>query len=169
MSQPPSGGPSTELLYFLSVIASGSLLTLMYQLYLRRKRGAAEDDELVSRITNQVAQGAHALLDEYRIALEAAKQQIELYLKQVTELNRLLGEANGRISALEDRLRDGEGDRKELRQQLREATRRRDTVLKEMEELRRRIAELERENRIEHHGEERATPRVPPSPPSGPD
>lgn len=138
-----ASGVSGPLLTALSIIAAGGGGSLAYQVYNRIKRGKSEDEELISRISSQVVEGAHSLLEEYRIELEVAKRQITLYLDQVTELNRLLGQANERISRLERDLVEREGDRADLRQQLRDAVRRRDELHNEIESLRTRILELE--------------------------
>jgi len=143
-------GPPPTLLYLLSIVGTSGLVAVLWQAYLRWKRGDKEDDELVSRISAQVAEGSAKLLEEYRIELEVAQRQIRLYLDQVTELNRLLGSANERISRLENLLSQRSDDRKDLERQLREAIKRRDKLLQEMEDMRRRISELEREHKLDH-------------------
>lgn len=143
-------GPPTLLLDILAILGTGGMLTVAWQMYLRWKRGGKEDEELVSRISSQVAEGSAKLLEEYRIELEVAQRQIRLYLDQVTELNRLLGSANERISRLENMLAQRTDDRKDLERQLREAIRRRDKLIQEMEDMRRRISELEREHKLDH-------------------
>lgn len=153
-------GPPTTLLYVLSIIGTSGLVAVLWQMYLRWRRGGDEDDELVSRISNQVAQGSAKLLEEYRLELEVSKRQIKLYLDQVTELNRLLGSANERIDRLEKELKVRGSEHRELNRQLRDATKRRDSYLRELEALRGRVSELEDNLRVPDH--ERHIPPAPP-------
>lgn len=143
-----NAGPPTTLLYALSILGTSGFVAVLWQMYLRWRRGPKEDDELVSRISSQVASGAHELLEEYRIELEVSKRQINLYLEQVTELNRLLGQANERIARLERALDERQNDRRDLTRQLKEAIRRREDLIQEMRLLRGRVEELERELRV---------------------
>jgi chromosome segregation ATPase len=136
-------GPPSALLDVLAVLGTGGLLTVAWQMYLRWKRGGKEDEELVSRISSQVAEGSAKLLEEYRIELEVAQRQIKLYLDQVTELNRLLGSANERIDRLERQLMDRQGERRELNRQLKDALKRREEVLRELKALREHVQRLE--------------------------
>lgn len=136
-------GPPTLLLDILAILGTGGMLTVAWQMYLRWKRGGKEDEELVSRISSQVAEGSAKLLEEYRIELEVAQRQIKLYLDQVTELNRLLGSANQRIDRLERQLMDRQGERRELARQLKDANKRREEVLRELKSLRDHVQRLE--------------------------
>lgn len=144
-------GPPTTLLYVLSIIGTSGLVAVLWQMYLRWKRGGEEDDELVSRISAQVAQGSAKLLEEYRLELEVSKRQIKLYLDQVTELNRLLGSANERIDRLEKELKLRGSEHRELNRQLRDAVKRRDSLLKELDLLRGRVSELEDNLKLPDH------------------
>lgn len=146
-----SAGPPAVLLDVLAVLGTGGLLSVAWQVYLRWKRGGAEDDELVSRISAQVAEGSAKLLEEYRIEVEVAKRQVTLYLEQVTELNRLLGQANERIRRLEQSLDKREEDRSDLKRQLKEAIKRREDLIAEMRRLRERVEQLEQDLKVPEH------------------
>lgn len=141
-------GPPTTFLYIVSLLGTAGLFGVLWQMYLRWRRGGTEDEELVSRISSQVAAGSAKLLEEYRIEIEVSKRQIGLYLDQVTELNRLLGSANERIERLEGALNERQNERSELRRQLKDAIRRREDIIQEMRTLRDRVTELERDLRV---------------------
>lgn len=138
-------GPPSTLLYFFMILATGGVLNLAWQAYMRHKRGGTEDDELVSRISNQVVEGAHGLLEEYRIEIEVAKRRIEDYQRQITELNRFLGAANERINRLEAELESGRGERASLQHELAATVERREQMRRKVEELEHQIALLREE------------------------
>lgn len=126
----------------LAVILSGGLIGTIWQIYRDRKRGPGEMQDVVTKVTNQVMEGAQDLLNEYKIQIEVSQRQIEQYLSQLSDLNRLLGAANARIAHLESELKNSLSDRDELHQELSDARRDRDLLEKEITELRDRVEQL---------------------------
>jgi chromosome segregation ATPase len=100
--------PNGTLVPILIALLGGGLVAALWQIYVYRRQGKSQENELVTRVSNQVITGAQGLLNEYRIQIEADRQQIDAYLTQLSELNRLLGEANARIERLEKELKEVE-------------------------------------------------------------
>lgn len=147
--QPPTPNTPIWLTVLIAVITvlGGSL---GWNIWKRMTHGKTDDALQISRAAIEQAQNAKELFVEYRVELEAAQKQIATYLDQLIQVNRLLGEANARIQRLEDELRIAKGEHEDLRQALRKAQqdkekadKAREEILKQMEQLRDHIRELE--------------------------
>jgi chromosome segregation ATPase len=136
----------TILIALCTLVGGG----LGWNVYKRWRTGASEDALQISQAAIEQARGAKDLFVEYRVELEAAQRQIAEYLDQLIQVNRMLGEATARIARLEEELRTAHAEHQDLKQQLEEANRireeserKRDLIIKRMEELQRRVHELE--------------------------
>lgn len=142
--------PSNLVVPILIALLGGGLLTALWQIWLYHKRGRIEEEDLVSKVSNQVIAGAQGLLNEYRVELEAANRLVEQHLSQLSDLNRLLGEANGRIARLEQDLEKSHTDSTNLHRELQEVRLRRDDLAKELAAVENRVTEVEQSNGHDH-------------------
>lgn len=132
---PPS--PTNSILVPLLVAliggGGGGWLAMWYRM---RQVGSQERDEIISRATKQVVEGAELLLQQYREDLAEARRAIAALQAQ-------LEDAQASIAALERSLAEAQGDRDRLARDLADALERRGALRQELDTLRTRVRDLE--------------------------
>jgi chromosome segregation ATPase len=121
---PPSNSP---LWAYLLVGLAGFGASLLGQLLFRRQT----KDRLIAGASDEVAQGAKALLEEYRLRLDDYRIELDRARAEVKELRE-------QVEELERKLRHGTAEREKLTSEL--ASR-----LDQIDELERTIHKLEKE------------------------
>src|SRR5947209_7425930 len=115
VSQYPPG-PGTPVWVAILVAAIGALGGgLGWNIYKRWRTGQTDDALQISQAAIEQARGAKDLFIEYRVELESAQKQISEYLNQLIDVNRLLGEANAKITRLEIDLQSAHTETGDLR------------------------------------------------------
>lgn len=132
---PPSPAAS-YLLPLLVALLSGAGSGWFAIWYRQRQVGDQEREEIISRASKQVVEGAEVLLQQYREDLSEAREAIG-------SLQAQLKLANKRIDELERALNESRGDRDRIATELSNALERRGAMQNEVERLRERIKDLE--------------------------
>lgn len=122
---PPTG--NTPLWAYLLVGLAGFIAAVVGQLVFRRQT----KDKLIAEASDEVAQGAKAILAEYRIALTDTQERLTEALAEVAQLRQ-------HVAELEQKLAVGQQERRKLTEQLSER-------LDQIDELERQIHKLERQ------------------------
>lgn len=134
----PGVSPSnTALIYGLIIALIGVVGSSGFQFYKYRKQAGREDDSLIAAATGEAVKAAQVMLEAYRVELKRAQEALDI-------LQGRLEKANTDISRLEAELVMAREDRARLHAQLEAAVERRAMMAQAMEEMRRRIADLER-------------------------
>lgn len=133
---PPESGSGGVLLAVLIALLTGSLGTVLFNIYRQRQVGQAEKEDMFAAAELKAVDAARGMLSEYREELTRAKDEIR-------ELREKLEESNQRIAALEALLTQANSDRDRLQAELTAAIEKRGAMAVHLEELQMRISVLE--------------------------
>lgn len=132
----PPAPTSSVLVPVLVALLSGAGSGWLAMWYRERKVGAQEREEIISRASKQVVEGAEVLLQQYREDLRESR-------KAIAALQAQLEEATRRISKLERELTEARGDRDRIAADLSNALEKRGILRGEVERLTKRVHDLE--------------------------
>lgn len=135
-NEAPPSPTASYLLPLLVAMLSGAGSGWFAIWYRQRQVGDQEREEIISRASKQVVEGAEVLLQQYREDLSEAREAIGALQAQ-------LKLANKRIDELEKALDESRGDRDRIATELSNALERRGAMQNEVERLRERIKDLE--------------------------
>lgn len=136
-AQPTPPAPAASyVLPLLVALVSGAGSGWFAIWYRQRKLGDQEREEIISRASKQVVEGAEVLLQQYREDLAEARLAIGALSEQ-------LKTANKRIDELEMALAGAQGDRDRLAKELDDAHERRGRMVEQMDQLKQRVHDLE--------------------------
>lgn len=125
----------TPIIYIVGTLLAGGLLQLVYSIARNYRRGPIDDTSIVSQTVRDDVEGLRGLLAEYRLETEVNKRQLENYAKDVRDMTRELAQAQLRISNLEKQLREGDGRRETVERELSEIKHDRDRLAVERDRL----------------------------------
>jgi septal ring factor EnvC (AmiA/AmiB activator) len=133
----PPAESTGAVVYGLAIALIGALSTTAFQFYKYRKQAGREDDSLIAAATGEAINAAKVMLEAYRVELQRARDDLD-------RLRVKLEDADKSIARLEGELRLARDDRTRLYKQLEDAIERRAMMQQQMEEMRRRMGDLER-------------------------
>lgn len=136
LTQAPPSPAASYLLPLLVAALSGAGSGWFAIWYRQRQVGDQEREEIISRASKQVVEGAEVLLQQYREDLIEARTAIGTLQEQ-------LKKANARIDELEKALGHAQGDRDRLAKELDDAHERRGAMQEKLDQLQQRVHDLE--------------------------